>query len=73
MIEILKFNIPDEDVSINAIEIAKKFIKILDEEESHRYLGRQLCTSPSDRTNIELKNRSRWVKLILHKHNASNP
>ena len=49
----------DEDASINVIEIFGELIKILDEEDSHRYLGRQLCISPSDRVNIEVNNRIR--------------
>ena len=47
------------DFGDNVIEISKEFIKIFDEEESHRYFGRQLCTSVSDRINIEFQNRSR--------------
>ena len=35
-IKILKYNLPDEDVSINVIEISAEFIQIFDEEESHR-------------------------------------
>ena len=68
----------DEDSSINVIEIFGELIKILDEEDSHRYLGRQLCTSPSDRVNIEVNNRIRaaWGAFRKHKcvlldHNIS--
>ena len=65
----------DENSSINVIEIFGEFIKILVEEDSYRYLGRQLCLFPSDRVNIEVKNRTRAScgsfrkdKLILLDH-----
>ena len=58
----------DEDSSINVIEIFGELIKILDEEDSHRYLGRQLCTSPSDRVNIEVNIRIRAAWEAFHKH-----
>ena len=67
--KILKYYVPEEDATINVIEISEEFIKILDEEESHRYLGRQVCTCLSDRINIEFKNRARaaWTALPKHK------
>ena len=40
----------------------------MNEEESHRYLGRQLCTSPSHRINIEFQNRVRTAWAAFHKH-----
>ena len=58
----------DEDSSINVIEIFGELIKILNEEDSHRYLGRQLCTSPSDRVNIEVHNRIRAAWGSFHRH-----
>ena len=58
----------DEDSSINVIEIFGELIKILDEEDSHRYLGRQLCISPSGRVNIEVNNRIRAASGAFRKH-----
>ena len=36
--------------------------------ESHRYLGRLLCLSPSDRIRIELQNRKNHAWASFHKH-----
>ena len=52
-ITFLKYNPSDEDASINVNEIAWKFIKILEEDKSHRYLKRQLCIFLLDRTSTE--------------------
>ena len=36
--------------------------------DSHKYLGRLLCTSASDRVKIEVRNRRRAAWASLHKH-----
>ena len=47
-----------------------EFIEILNERDYHRYLGRQLCISPSNDMIIEFQNRSRatlaFTKTIKH-------
>ena len=50
-------------------EISGELVKILDDDESHRYLGKQLSTSPSLRTIIEFSNRKRaaWASFRMPK------
>ena len=57
--QILRCNPSEDDWSLNFTEISGEFVKILDDDESHRYLGKQLSISPSLRTHIEFSNRKR--------------
>ena len=45
-------------------------MKFLDDDESHRYLGKQLSTSPSLRAHIEFSNRKRAAWASFHKHKS---
>ena len=45
-------------------------MKILNDDESHRYLGKQLSTFPSLRAHIEFSNRKRAAWASFHKHKS---
>ena len=45
-------------------------MKVLSDDESHRYLGRLLSTSASSRSNIEFRNRIRAAWAAFHKHKS---
>ena len=44
-------------------------MKVLHDTDSHRYLGRLLCTSASNRIHIEIRNNQRttWASFRKHK------
>ena len=42
---ILKCNVSEDDSSFNFVQIECEFVKVLDDTDSHRYLGKLLCTS----------------------------
>ena len=67
---ILRCNPSEDDWSLNFTEISGEFVKILDDDESHRYLGKQLSTSPSLRATIEFYNRKRAAWASFHKHKS---
>ena len=46
---ILECNPDGDDNSLNFLEIGYEFVKVLKDKDSHRYLGRLLCTSISNR------------------------
>ena len=45
-------------------------MKVLSDDECHRYLGRLLSTSASIRSNIEFRNRVRAAWTAFHKHKS---
>ena len=69
--KILRCNPSEDDWSLNFTEISGEFVKILDDDESHRYLGKQLSTSPSLRATIEFSNRKRAAWASFHKHKSA--
>ena len=66
----LRSNPGDDDCTLNFVEIGSEFVKILNDTDSHRYLGRLLCTSASDRIKIEIRNRQRAAWASFHKHKS---
>ena len=54
-IKIPKNNPIDADCTLNFVEIGNDFVKVLNDTDSHRYLGRLLCTSASDRMKIKIR------------------
>ena len=67
---ILRSNPDDDDCTLNFVEIGNEFVKILNDTDSHRYLGRLLCTSASDRIKKEIRNRQRAAWASFHKHKS---
>ena len=60
----LRSNIFEEDSFRNFTEIDIELIKILRDYDSHRYLGRLLSISHSNRTSIEFQNHlTRQVRI----------
>ena len=59
-----------DDWSFNFIELSRQLVKILCDDESHRYLGKQPSGSQSFRTTIELCNRKRASWSSFHKHTS---
>ena len=59
------------DESIDFVELNGEFVKVLEENDSHRYLGKQLSTSASNRNGIEIKNRKQtgWIAFGKHMSN----
>ena len=45
-------------------------MKVLSDDESHRYLGRLRSISASSRSNIEFRNRIRAAWAAFHKHKS---
>ena len=66
--KILHTHLWDDSANLDYIEIADELIRILPCEESHRYLGRLLSTSSSNREEIEFSYRKRQAWRIFHKH-----
>ena len=64
--KILRCNPTFNDESIDFVELNGEFVKILEENDSHRYLGKNNSTSASDRNGIEIKNRKQtaWMASI---------
>ena len=63
---------------MNFVEIDSEFVKVLSDADSHRYLGKLLCTSATERVVTEFRNRKRaaWAAFAKHKavlldHNIS--
>ena len=54
------------------MEIENEFAKVLNDIDSHRYLGRLLYISVSDRINIENRSRQRATLTSFYK-NKSDP
>ena len=67
--QIIRCNVSEDDSSLNFVEIEGEFVKVLDEVDSHRYLGKLLCTSITERTITEFRNRKRakWTTFAKHK------
>ena len=63
--KILRSNPADGDYALNFVHIGDEFVKVLNDTDSHRYLGRLLCTSISDRIQIEtrIRQRSTWISF----------
>ena len=61
--QILRCNSTINDESIDFVELNGEFVKILEENDSHRYLGKTNSTSAPNRHIIEIKNRKQvlWV------------
>ena len=50
----IRYNVSEDDSSLNFVEIEDEFVKVLDDVDSHRYLGKLLCISATER--VELVN-----------------
>ena len=68
--KILRCNPSEDDSTLNFTEISGEFVKILDDDESHKYLGKQLSSSASSRASIEFSNRKRSAWASFHKHKS---
>ena len=66
--KILHSSIYDPGADRDYVDINTEFVRVLHGNESHRYLGRLLCLSPSDRIRIELQNRKNHAWASFHKH-----
>ena len=74
----IRCNASEDDSSLNFVEIDDEFVKVLSDADSHRYLGKLLCTSATERVVTEFRNRKRaaWAAFAKHKavlldHNVS--
>ena len=68
--KILRCNPSMDESTLNFVEIEDGFVKVLSDDESHRYLGRLLSISASSRWNIECRNRIRAAWAAFHKHKS---
>ena len=68
--KILRCNPSMDESILNFLEIGDGFVKVLNGDESHRYLGRLLSTSASSRSNIEFRNRIRAAWTAFNKHKS---
>ena len=50
------------------LDINNEFVRVLHGSESHKYLGRLVSLSPSDRIEVELQNRRKHAWASFHKH-----
>ena len=59
----------EDDSSLNVIEIDDKFVEVLSDIGSHRYLGKQLSVSSSSQAIISVFNRKRsaWTSFFKYK------
>ena len=58
-LKIPRSNPGGDDCTLNFVEMGNEIVKVLNDTDSHRYLGRFLCASASDRIKIEKCNRQR--------------
>ena len=67
--KILHTHIEDEWHDIDFVEIGGDFVQVLYPGQVHRYLGRHLSFSASDRIEAELKYRRQqaWIAFVKHK------
>ena len=68
--KIIRCNVSEDDSSLNFVEIDGEFVKVLSDADSHRYLGKLLCTSATERVVTEFRNRKRVAWADFAKHNA---
>ena len=68
--KILMSNPDDGDYALNFVQIGNEFVKALNDTDCHRYLGRFLCTSASERIKIEIRKRQRTTWASIHKHKS---
>ena len=55
--KIQRSNPDDDDYALNFVQIGDELVNELNKTDSHRYLGRLICASASDRIKIEISNR----------------
>ena len=67
---IIRCNVSEDDSSLNFVEIEGEFVKVLDDTDSHRYLGKLLCKSTTERIITEFRSRKRAVWAAFAKHKA---
>ena len=67
---ILHTEVQDEGFDLGYIEIADDFVQILEPHEFHRYLGRRVTLSASNRVDIEFKYRKSQAWAAFHKHKS---
>ena len=68
--KILHTEVEDEGFDLGYIEIADDFIQILEPHEFHRYLGRRISLSASNRVATEFSYRKSQAWAAFHKHKA---
>ena len=66
--KILHTHDANEFNDVDYIEVHGEFIKVLHDHEFHRYLGRHLCLSASDRIDAEFRHRKHQAWAAFHKH-----
>ena len=66
---ILRYHLPMDESNLNFEEIGDGLVKVLNAEESHRYVERFLSVSASSRSNSEFRNliRAAWTAFRKHK------
>ena len=57
-----------DKATMNVTELDEDFVKVLDDNESHRYLGNNFSISSSDRNIIEIKCRKQAAWIAFGKH-----
>ena len=60
----------EDDLILNFIEIARKFIKIFDDDDSYKYFEKQISSSISPFAVIDVSNRKRSASASFHKHKS---
>ena len=68
--KILHTNIEDEDCDLDFCQIDDEFVRVLKPDEKHRYLGRQLSCSASQRADIEFRYREAQFYIAFQKHKS---
>ena len=66
--KILRCNPEPVKATIDFVELDDDFVKVLDDNESHRYLGNKFFISSSDRNLTEIKRRKRTAWMAFGKH-----
>ena len=66
--KILRCNPELDKAAIGFAELDDDFVMVLDDNESHRYLGKKLSMSASDRNLTEIKSRKQITYMAFDKH-----
>ena len=67
--QIIRYNASEDDASLNCFELDDEFVKVSNDTDYHRYLGKLLCTSATGRVITGFRNRKRtaWETFANHK------
>ena len=66
--KILRYNPESDKAAIGFAELDDDFVMVLDDNESHRYLGKKLSISGTNRNLIEFKSRKQIAWMAFGKH-----